>query len=84
MKPNGGGDATGNIAALIEKDFGSFAKFKVCKNGWGRQRGETEREREGERYWRMQDINLNRNHSLKSVLVYLEVDGFGYAKMVIN
>jgi superoxide dismutase len=29
MKPGGGGDATGDVAKLIEKQFGSFANFKV-------------------------------------------------------
>jgi len=28
MKPNGGGEPAGALAAAIEKDFGSFAKFK--------------------------------------------------------
>ncbi|MGA8938421.1 MAG: superoxide dismutase [Acidobacteriaceae bacterium] len=28
MKPNGGGDPTGDIATQIDKDFGSFADFK--------------------------------------------------------
>eukprot|EP01130_Rhizamoeba_saxonica_P014296 TRINITY_DN623_c0_g1_i1.p1 TRINITY_DN623_c0_g1~~TRINITY_DN623_c0_g1_i1.p1 ORF type:complete len:115 (+),score=41.41 TRINITY_DN623_c0_g1_i1:1056-1400(+) len=28
MTPNGGGEATGNIAASIEEQFGSFSKFK--------------------------------------------------------
>lgn len=44
MKPNGGGDPTGEIAAQIAKDFGSFADFKTKFNdaankqfgsGWG-------------------------------------------------
>ncbi|MFP5266918.1 MAG: superoxide dismutase [Acidobacteriota bacterium] len=28
MKPNGGGNPTGELAAQIDKDFGSFAEFK--------------------------------------------------------
>lgn len=28
MKPNGGGEPTGDIKAAIDRDFGSFAKFK--------------------------------------------------------
>jgi len=28
MKPNGGGEPTGELAAAIARDFGSFAKFK--------------------------------------------------------
>ena len=28
MKPNGGGEPTGDLKAAIERDFGSFAKFK--------------------------------------------------------
>jgi Fe-Mn family superoxide dismutase len=28
MKPNGGGEPSGNLIAKIEEDFGSFAKFK--------------------------------------------------------
>ncbi len=28
MKPNGGGEPTGELAAAIERDFGSYAKFK--------------------------------------------------------
>ena len=28
MKPNGGGPATGNIAELINRDFGSYDNFK--------------------------------------------------------
>ncbi len=28
MKPNGGGAATGDIAKLIDRDFGDFAKFR--------------------------------------------------------
>jgi len=28
MKPNGGGEPTGDIKAAIERDFGSYAKFK--------------------------------------------------------
>lgn len=28
MKPNGGGPATGKIAGMIDRDFGSFEKFK--------------------------------------------------------
>ena len=44
MKPNGGGDPTGDIAAQITKDFGSFADFKKLfddaatkqfGSGWG-------------------------------------------------
>jgi superoxide dismutase len=30
MRANGGGAPTGAIAAAIEKEFGSFANFKVC------------------------------------------------------
>lgn len=29
MKPNGGGVATGKIAALIDKQFGSYDKFRA-------------------------------------------------------
>jgi superoxide dismutase len=29
MKPNGGGVATGKVAALIDKQFGSFDKFRA-------------------------------------------------------
>ncbi len=44
MKPNGGGEPTGEIADLIKRDFGDYAKFKeafakVCVSqfgsGWG-------------------------------------------------
>jgi Fe-Mn family superoxide dismutase len=28
MKPNGGGEPTGDLKAAIDRDFGSFAKFK--------------------------------------------------------
>jgi Fe-Mn family superoxide dismutase len=44
MKPNGGGEPTGAVKAAIERDFGSFAKFKeeftnACVtqfgSGWG-------------------------------------------------
>ena len=28
MKPNGGGQPTGDLAAAITRDFGSFEKFK--------------------------------------------------------
>ena len=28
MKPNGGGEPTGDLLAAINRDFGSFAKFK--------------------------------------------------------
>ena len=29
MKPNGGGVATGKVAALIDKQFGSYDKFRA-------------------------------------------------------
>jgi superoxide dismutase, Fe-Mn family len=29
MKPNGGGAPTGKIAALIDKQFGSYDKFRA-------------------------------------------------------
>jgi Fe-Mn family superoxide dismutase len=40
MKPNGGGKPTGNIAKLIEKDFGSYDKFaEAFKNAGATQFG---------------------------------------------
>lgn len=38
MKPNGGGEPTGELAAAITKEFGSFAEFKKQFNEAGSQR----------------------------------------------
>ena len=34
LSPNGGGDASGPVAAAIDKAFGSFAAFKDFGSGW--------------------------------------------------
>lgn len=38
MKPQGGGEPTGDLAIAIKKDFGSFAEFKKQFNGGGGSR----------------------------------------------